>query len=136
MTAAEVSRFAAQSYDRTNPWDGRPSGRPVSDVIPGIVESFVRKGAEHGRITEPYTSDADVLERLGLVAADDTLTNAAVELFCRSTPYARIKIAQASSRPTAAASRVSSLPATRPTSALSTTSETARPTLSSTANHL
>lgn len=92
MTAAEVSRFAAQSYNRTNPWDGRPSGRPVSDVVSGIVESFVRKGAERGRITEPYTNDADVLERLGLVAADDTLTNAAVELFCRSTPYARIKM--------------------------------------------
>ena len=91
MSAAEVARMVRESYDRAVPWDGRPSGRPVSDVDEGALRRFVEEGNSSGRIEAPYTSAQEVLAGLGLLAEDGTLTNAAAALFCRSRVGVRLK---------------------------------------------
>lgn len=57
-------------------------------------ESFSQpKGNESGRIPEPFTDVEAVLARLGLIAEDGALTNAASELFCAHRfGYPRLKM--------------------------------------------
>ena len=65
-----------------NPWDSQPSGRPASDVDEKALRDLVRLGNEAGRIPTGFTSARNELDRLRLIAADGTLTNAADVLLC------------------------------------------------------
>ena len=98
MSSADVMRFAAGALNRADPWDGRSSGRPLSDVVSGVVERYVAEGNQCGRIQSRFASDEDALARLGLLAEDGMLTNAAAELFCASPAKMRLKMGVVGSR--------------------------------------
>ena len=82
MTASELSATIIKRDRARNPWDSQPSGRPVSDVDEKALRDLVRLGNEAGRIPTGFTGARNELDRLRLVAADGTLTNAADVLLC------------------------------------------------------
>ena len=82
MTASELSATIIKRDRARNPWDSQPSGHPVSDVDEKALRDLVRLGNEAGRIPTGFTSARNELDRLRLVAADGTLTNAADVLLC------------------------------------------------------
>lgn len=93
MTSAQLERQMLERLNRREPWDSRSSGRPVSDVDESALRRYVRKGNDSGRIPEPFTDVEGVLTRLGLIAEDGALTNAASELFCaHRSGYPRLKM--------------------------------------------
>lgn len=83
MTPDEVRTMVLAAEDRRNPWDRRPSNRPVSDVDERELRDYVARGNDCGRIGFSFDDAESVLERLGLMA-DGALTNAAEVLFCPS----------------------------------------------------
>lgn len=83
MSSSELERQMLDRVACRRPWDGRSSGRDVSDVVPGVVERFVKSGISRDRISEPYTTDFDVLSNAQLLLEDGSLTNAASVLFCK-----------------------------------------------------
>ena len=82
MTASELSATIIKRDRARNPWDSQPSGRPASDVDEKALRDLVRLGNEAGRIPTGFTSARNELDRLRLIAADGTLTNAADVLLC------------------------------------------------------
>lgn len=93
MTPAELQTMMLERVQRRSPWDSLPSGRPVSDVSEQAVRDFVRRGNEASRINTEFTSVLDVLERLGMIADNGTLCNAAEQLFCKGPDiYPRMKL--------------------------------------------
>lgn len=91
MSTAMLEQMMLERAARRNPWDGRPSGRPLADVDEGTLRRFVGEGNACGRIELPYSETEDVLRRLNLIAGDGTLTNAASVLFCPSRVGVRLK---------------------------------------------
>ena len=83
MGAAILEQMMLERAERRESWDGRPSGKGIGDVAPGIVRRIVESGAARDRIPEPYTTDEAALGGLGLIAQDGSLTNAAAILFCK-----------------------------------------------------
>lgn len=76
-----------------SPWDSWSSGKPLSCVDEEVVQDFVARGNKAMRINMEFTNVPDALARLGMIAEDGTLTNAAVELFCQGPDiYPRIKM--------------------------------------------
>lgn len=93
MTAAELSTMVIRRERARTPWDSMPSGRPVSDVDSEALRDFIRRGNEAGRISGEFSEVQDALAKLGLIAVDGSLTNAAVELFCEgSDVYPRMML--------------------------------------------
>ena len=93
MTTSELQTAMINRAYRGVPWDAMPSGRPVSDVDEKAVHDFVELGKQAGRIKGEFTNSSDVLSRLGMIAEDGTLTNAAVEMFCHARiAYPRMKL--------------------------------------------
>ena len=83
MGSAILEQMMLERAERRESWDGRPSGKGIGDVAPGIVRRIVESGAARDRIPEPYTTDEAALGGLGLIAQDGSLTNAAAILFCK-----------------------------------------------------
>ncbi|WP_172135277.1 ATP-binding protein [Adlercreutzia sp. ZJ473] len=83
MSPDELRLQFREVESSVNPWDGRVSGKTVSDVDEETLRKFVERGQGKGRIPFGYTNAKDVLERLGLLDGDN-LRNAAVVLFCPS----------------------------------------------------
>ncbi len=93
LSASELQAMMVKRAHSMAPWDTLPSGRPVSDADEAAVREFVEMGVKAGRIGGEFTTVADTLARLDMVAQDGTLTNAGVELFCRApTIYPRMKM--------------------------------------------
>ena len=93
MSPSEVRAMALDAAERTSPWDGRPSGRPMSDVEETVLMDYVARGNECGRISFAYSGVEDALSRLGLLTPNGELTNAAAVLFCRSrTPMLKMGV--------------------------------------------
>ena len=82
MTASELSTMIIKRDRARNPWDSKSSGRPASDIDEKALRDLVRLGNEAGRIPTGFTSARNELDRLRLIAADGTLTNAADVLLC------------------------------------------------------
>ena len=82
--AALLEQMMLERAAGRNPWDRRPSGRPVADVDEDTLRAYVARGVERGRIPFSYTGARDVLSRLGLLCDDGRLTNAAAVCFCTS----------------------------------------------------
>ena len=82
MTASELSTMIIKRDRARNPWDSQSSGRPASDIDEKALRDLVRLGNEAGRIPTGFTSARNELDRLRLIAADGTLTNAADVLLC------------------------------------------------------
>ena len=94
MSPELVGRMFVEASDRTDPWDGKPSGRPVEDANEKLLRRFVEHGVEKNRIPEAYRgfeSCEDMLEHLGL-ARDGVLTNAAEVLFCEGRNWFRLSM--------------------------------------------
>lgn len=64
------------------------SGLLVADAGEQAVRDFVEPGMQAGRVSDGFTNVPDALARLGMVAPDGTLTNAAAVAFCEA-PGAR-----------------------------------------------
>lgn len=93
LSTSELSAMVIKRERSRNPWDSLPSGRPVSDADEKAVRDFVKRGSSAGRVASEFTSVEDTLSRLGLIAPDGSLRNAAVELFCEgSDVYPRMKL--------------------------------------------
>lgn len=84
MTPDEIEAAFRERADRREPWDARPSDRPLLDVDEGTLRAFVERGRERGRIAFEYESVEGALASLGLLAADGRMLNAAEVLFCPS----------------------------------------------------
>ena len=92
MSASMLEAMMLERATKRNPWDGRSSGRPLTDVDEATLRRFVEEGNACGRIEAAYSDVGDVLGRLNLIAGDGTLTNAASVLFCPSRIGARLKV--------------------------------------------
>lgn len=93
MTSSELQTAMVNKAHRVMPWDSLSSGRPISDVDEKALREFIELGVKAGRIDGEFTSSFDVLSRLGMLAKDGMLTNAAVELFCHAPlMYPRMKL--------------------------------------------
>lgn len=92
MSTAPLEQMVLEHAARKDPWDRRPSGRSVCDVAEATLRRFVKEGNACGRIEMPFTDAKEVLSRLGLIADNGTLTNAASVLFCPSRTGARLKM--------------------------------------------
>lgn len=86
MAASDLARMIIERDRARNPWDTLPSGRPISDADENAMRDFYTLASDAGRITTDFTNAADFLDKLGMVAADGTLTNAADVLFCNAKP--------------------------------------------------
>lgn len=76
-----------------SPWDSLPSGRLVADADEQAVRDFIELGVQAGRVSDEFTNASDVLTRLGMIALDGTLTNAAAVAFCKApSAYPRMKL--------------------------------------------
>lgn len=84
MSAAALAGMMLERAARRDPWDGRPSGRSLSEVDEETLRAYVERGVERRRIPFGYTDTRDVLARLGLPCDDGCLTNAAAACFCPS----------------------------------------------------
>lgn len=62
------------------------SGRLVADADAGeqAVREFVEPGLQAGRVSDGFTNVPDALARLGIVAPERTITNAAAVAFCEA----------------------------------------------------
>lgn len=83
MAAAQIESAMAKRIETKDPWDGRTSRRPISDVDEDALRAYVMRGNGKGRIPFEFTTTEDVLSRLDLLR-DGKLTNAADVLFCPS----------------------------------------------------
>ena len=93
MTTAELQDMMLKRAHGATPWDSLPSGRPISEADEAVVREFVELGAETGRIPDSFTNVSGTLARLGMVAADGTLTNAGAVMFCPApAQYPRMKL--------------------------------------------
>ena len=93
LSASGLSAMVIERERARSPWDSLPSGRPVTDADEQAVRDFVERGGRAGRVGSGFTSVEDALARLDLIAADGSLKNAAVELFCEgSDTYPRMKL--------------------------------------------
>lgn len=88
MTRAMLQEMMREAASRTDPWDGRDSGRPVGDADEGVLMDYVGRGLESGRIPFRYAGARDTLSRLGLLSDAGTLTNAAATCFAPSRDVA------------------------------------------------
>lgn len=77
MSRAKLQEMMRDAENRSNPWDGRSSGRTVADVNEDLLRRYFERGVEARRITFEYVSARQTLSRLGLLCDDGTLTNAA-----------------------------------------------------------
>ena len=84
LSALELKALITGGAFRTHPWDALPSGRSIADIDEKALKDFVARGNRCERIPDEYTNAEEVLSKLGLIASDGTLTNAAATLFCRS----------------------------------------------------
>lgn len=84
MSRAKLAEMMRESENRSNPWDGRSSGLPVSAIDEEMLLDYVNRGVAAKRIPFSYTEPEDVLSRLGLLCDDGTLTNAAAVCFVPS----------------------------------------------------
>lgn len=84
MSTATLERMMLERASRREPWDGRSSGRPVSNVDEEVLRRYVERGIAANRIPFGYTTADDVLKRLGLIAEDGMLKNAAAVCFAPS----------------------------------------------------
>lgn len=93
LSASELGAIVIRRERSRNPWDSLPSGRPVSDADEQAVREFVELGLHVGRVSGEFTDVPDALSRLGMVAPDGTLTNAAAVAFCEAPgAYPRMKL--------------------------------------------
>lgn len=93
MAASELATMIVERDRARNPWDSLPSGRTIDDVDETAVREFVEMGKATGRIGDGPADAASVLKRLGMIAANGTLTNAGAVMFCRSPlQYPRMKL--------------------------------------------
>lgn len=93
MTTSQLQTAIINRAYRGTPWDAMPSGIPIANVDEKAVREFIELGKEAGRINGEFTTIPEALSRLDLIAADGTLTNAAVELFCHAPiAYPRLKL--------------------------------------------
>ena len=93
LSASELGTIVIRRERSRSPWDSLPSGRPVSDADEQAVREFVELGLQAGRVSGGFTGVADALSRLGMVAPDGTLTNAAAVAFCKAPgAYPRMKL--------------------------------------------
>ena len=93
LSAAELGTMIIKRDRARSPWDSLPSGRPVADADEQAVRDFVELGLQAGRVSDEFTNASDVLTRLGMIAPDGTLTNAAAVAFCEAPgAYPRMKL--------------------------------------------
>ena len=93
LSAAELGTLIIKRDRAHRPWDSLPSGRPVADADEQAVRDFVELGLQAGRVSDEFTNAHDVLTRLGMIAPDGTLTNAAAVAFCKApSAYPRMKL--------------------------------------------
>ena len=93
LSAAELGTMIIKRDRAHSPWDSLPSGRPVADADEQAVRDFVELGLQAGRVSDEFTNASDVLTRLGMIAPDGTLTNAAAVAFCKApSAYPRMKL--------------------------------------------
>lgn len=93
LSAAELGAIVIKRDRARSPWDSLPSGRPVEDADEQAVRDFVELGLQAGRVSDGSASVPEVLARLGMVAPDGTLTNAAAVAFCEAPgAYPRMKL--------------------------------------------
>ena len=93
LSAAELGTMIIKRDRARSPWDSLPSGRPVVDADEQAVRDFVELGLQAGRVSDEFTNASDVLTRLGMIAPDGTLTNAAAVAFCEAPgAYPRMKL--------------------------------------------
>lgn len=81
MSAEALERMMLERAARRDPWDGRPSGRSLSEVDEETLRAYVERGVERRRIPFGYTDARDALARLGPLCDDGCLTNAAAARF-------------------------------------------------------
>lgn len=62
----------------------QPSGRPVTDADEEAMRGFVELGLQAGRVSDGFTNVSDILRRLGVIAPDGALTNAAAVAFYKA----------------------------------------------------
>lgn len=84
MRRTKLEKMLRDSANRTDPLDGRSSGKTVDAVDEQTLREYVERGVERERIPHGWTSAIDVLSRLGLLCEDGTLTNASAVLFVPS----------------------------------------------------
>lgn len=77
MSRAKLQEMMRDAENRSNPWDGRSSGRTVDDVDEDELRRYFERGVEARRITFEYKDRRSALSRLGLLCPGGTLTNAA-----------------------------------------------------------
>lgn len=82
LSAAELSRMIVERDRSRNPWDSMPSGRAVSEANEDALRDLFERGRQAGRISGNFDGGEDLLAKLGMIAEDGTLTNAADVLFC------------------------------------------------------
>lgn len=93
LSAAELGAIVIKRDRARSPWDSLPSGRPIADADEQAVHDFVELGLQAGRVSDGSASVPEVLARLGMVAPDGTLTNAAAVAFCEASgAYPRMKL--------------------------------------------
>lgn len=84
MTPSEVRTMVLNAAEGLSSWDSRPSGRTINDIDKETLEEYIGKGNACGRIEALYEDEESTLTRLGLIATNGQLTNAAAILFCKS----------------------------------------------------
>ena len=62
----------------------QPSGRLVTDADKEAMRDFVELGLQAGRVNDGFTNVSDILRRLGVIAPDGALTNAAAVAFYKA----------------------------------------------------
>ena len=93
LSAAELGTMIIKRDRAHSPWDSLPSGRPVADADEQAVRDFVELGLQAGRVNDGFTNVSDILRRLGVIAPDGALTNAAAVAFCKApSAYPRMKL--------------------------------------------
>lgn len=90
MSPRELRLSFRDSESKLDPWDGRVSTKTIEDIDEPMLQRFVERGREKGRIKFGYASAKDALNRLGLMEGDHLL-NAGAALFCPS-PIDDLKI--------------------------------------------
>lgn len=84
MRAAELSIMIIERDRTRNPWDSLPSKRHVHDSDERAVRDFFERGSKAERIAGDFTNTTDLLGKMGMLAKEDVLTNAADILFCNA----------------------------------------------------
>ena len=82
MDPKEIERIILRKGLQKEPWDGYPSKASKEDVNEKLLQEFIMRGNEAGRIDFRHQGLESTLNKLGLLLENGRLTNAGQILFC------------------------------------------------------